>query len=249
MTKLDLHRGRFRTDGRVIVSYPKSGRTWVLFALTENGIDADFTHAGASTNRRELGLPFQGVQPQLADIPLVFLHRNPIDTAVSMFHQVTRRDLRKGSARYYRMFLPLLLRGALPPADIDAFVLHPTHGIEKICRYNRAWLDHLAGRDDCLVLTYEAMRADPAQGFQRILDFFGETGVTGAELAESATFEKMKSAERSGDSAVLSQARTADPHGAKVRKGKVKGYLDELKPETVAACREIAARHGFGDSL
>jgi hypothetical protein len=248
MSKVDLKKAPFRKDGRVIVSYPKSGRTWVRFALTECGIDADFTHAGASTNRREIGLAFRGVAPQLKGIPLVFLHRNPIDTAVSMFHQVTRRDLRKGSGRYYRMFLPLLLKGALPPSDIDSFVLHPTHGIEKICAYNRAWLDYLAKRDDCLVLTYEEMRAHPNEGFQALLDFFGETGATGRQLAEAATFEKMKAAEKNDASGILSRTNRSDPQSAKVRKGKVGGYVDELRPETVAECRRIAAGYGFGES-
>lgn len=244
--KDDLGKGPFRTDRRLIVSYPKAGRTWLRFALTEAGVDATFTHAGASTNRREIGLPFRGIPGSLKNLPLVFLHRDPIDTAVSMFYQVTKRDLRRGTGRWWRMWLPLALRGALPPEDIDAFVLHPMHGIDKLCRYNRAWLDHLAGRTDCLVLTYEEMRRDPAAGFQRMLDFWGETGVTGARLAELSTFERMKAVEaaQSGP-AVLKSAIQGDASSAKVRKGKVRGYLDELRPETIARCRAIAAEHGF----
>jgi hypothetical protein len=75
------------------------------------------THAGASTNRREVGRPYAGIPERARGLPLVFLYRNPIDTAVSMFYQITRRDLPKGSGRWYRMYLPLLLRGALPPQE------------------------------------------------------------------------------------------------------------------------------------
>jgi hypothetical protein len=117
-------------------------------------------------------------------------------------------------------------------------VLHPRLGIEKICRYNRAWLDHLAGRKDCLVLTYEAMRAAPAEGFQSLLDFFGVTGVTGAELAAASDFETMRKAE----AAVRNRP---SEKGVKVRKGKVSGYIDELEPETIAACRRIMQDFGF----
>jgi hypothetical protein len=98
----------------------------------------------------------------------------------------------------------------VPPLDIDAFVLHPLHGIEKICRYNRAWLDHIGTRSDCLVITYEELRKDPSKGFQRVLDFWGDTSVSGAHLADLSSFEKMKLVERqqSGPS-VLKAARCA----------------------------------------
>lgn len=234
----------WRQDGRLLVSYPKSGRTWLRFALDSADIDATLTHAGASTNRREIGKPYRQIPARLRDLPVVFLHRNPLDTAVSMFHQVIERDLRPGTGRWLRMWLPLTLKGALPPRDIDAFVLHPLHGIEKVCAYNRLWLDHLAGRSDCLVLTYEAMRADPAAAYQRLLDHWGETSVTGATLAEASSFERMKAAEHAGRG-IFGNERPAAASAVKVRKGKVAGYLEELRPETVQASAAIARRYGF----
>lgn len=245
--KDDRGRHAWRTDGRLVVSYPKSGRTWLRFALSEGGIDATFTHAGASTNRREIGRPYRAIPKSLLGVPVVFLHRDPIDTAVSMFYQVTRRDLRRYSGRWFRLWLPLKLRGALPPPEIDAFVLDPIYGVAKVCAYNRLWLDHLDGRGDCLVLTYEAMRADSAAGFQRLLDHWRETGSDGEKLAQAASFERMKRVEQSG-TAPLPQLRAAQPgeaEAAKVRKGKVRGYLDELRPETIAQCRKIARSYGF----
>lgn len=236
--KDDLLRSSVRRDGRLIASFPKSGRTWLGFALSQCGIDATFTHAGASTNRREIGQPFSGISAALQDVPLIFLHRNPIDTAVSLYYQISKRDLKPWSLRWLRMLLPLWLKGAIPPRDIDAFVLHPRHGVERVCVYNRTWIDHLAGRSDCLMLTYEAMRSDPAAGFQRILDFFGDASATGAQLAEASRFDRMKAAEQT-------QSRSIDPAGVKVRRGKVNGYVDELRPETVAQCQEIVARYGF----
>lgn len=238
--------GAQRHDGRSIVSYPKSGRTWLRFALEKAGVEATFTHAGTATHRKEIGLQFRGIPSAMLDVPLVFLHRDPIDTAVSMYYQITRRDFRRGTGRWLRLWLPLALRRALPPVDIDDFVLHPIYGVEKLCRFNRAWLDHIAGRHDCLVLTYEEMRRDPAGGFQRLLDFWGERSVTGAQLAALSSFEKMKAAEKADSApAVLRRTVSDDASSAKMRKGKVRGYLDELRPETIAECRAIAAKYGF----
>jgi hypothetical protein len=244
--KDDLLRGPLRRDGRLIVSYPKSGRTWLRFAMSQFAIDMTITHAGASTNRREVGRPYAGIPERARGLPLVFLYRNPIDTAVSMFYQITRRDLPKGSGRWYRMYLPLLLRGALPPQEINSFVRNPLYGVEKVCSFNRAWLDHLAQRTDCLALRYEDMRANPAEGFQKLLDFWGETAATGAELAEASSFDRMKAAERgAAEDAILKPTKQSDPESLKVRRGKVGGYADELSADTIDACKTIAARYGF----
>lgn len=239
-------RGQLRTDGRLLVSYPKSGRTWVRYAMSQHKIDMSVSHVGNGTGWRVIGRPFQGIPPQASTIPMVFLYRDPIDTAVSMFYQVTRRDLQKGTGRWFRMYLPLMLRGALPPQEINTFVLNPIYGIEKVCAFNRAWLDHLQESDDCLVLRYEDMRANPAKGFQKLLDFWGETSATGAQLSEASSFDNMKAAERDAkQDALLSPSKRSDPSSAKVRRGKVGGYVDELTPETIAACKVIAAKFGF----
>ena len=245
-TKDDICRAPARRDGRLCVSYPKSGRTWLRFALWTAGIDATLTHAGASTGWREIGRPYRAIPETLDQVPVVFLHRNPLDTAVSMFHQVHRRDLRRGSARWYRKLLPLALTSGLPPPDPDAFVLHPVYGVENVCRYNRLWLDRLRGDRRSLILTYEALRADPAEGFQRLLDHWGETGATGRDLAHAADMDRMRAAEQQGVAFLrINSARQAEPDSTKVRRGKVRGYAEELRPETIAAARAIAARYGF----
>ena len=238
------------SDAHLIVSYPKSGRTWLRFALTEAGIPARFTHAGAATNRKNLGRPFDTIPDDLAHRPLVFLHRDPIDTAVSMFYQVHHRDFRRGSHRWWRGWLPLALRGRLPPTDIDAFVRHPGYGVPKIAAYNRAWLDHLARRGDGLVLRYEDMRRDPAAQFQRLLDYWNLSDVSGARLAELSSFDRMRAVEISATgNAALRPRNAADPASFKTRKGKVGGYRDELQPDTIRACQAEVARHDLPQAL
>lgn len=247
ITKQKKQRLQVRADGRIIISYPKSGRTWIRYALDQFNINVTFTHAGAATNRQQIGRPTPDIPPDYVELPLVFLYRNPIDTAVSMFYQIHKRDLRRGSGRWFRKFLPLALNGALPPRDIDRFVLHPRYGVPKICEFNQRWLNHLDGRDDCLILKYEDMRENPSSEFQRLISFFGVNYITGFELAEASSFERMKSVEQQGKhSLVLRASNPKDATSAKVRRGKVGGYHDELRPETISLCRQIAQDYGFG---
>lgn len=244
ITRADIGVESFRDDRRLIVSYPKSGRTWVAFALDQCGVDVTLTHAGSSTNWRDLGRPCTAIPPGLHRVPLVFLHRDPLDTAVSMFRQVTRRDLRRHSARWWRMLLPLTLRAGMPPEDVDAFVLHPLYGLERVCAFNRVWLDALARRPDCLVLTYEALRGTPVETFGMLAGFMRLEGVSGAALAEAGAFERMREAEDRRRADQLDEV-SRDDESRKVRRGVVGGYRSDLRPETVAACQATLARYGF----
>ncbi len=230
------------------ISFPKSGRTWVKAVLKRVGAPTRFTHAGHGSRKQELGRPFEAVAAGHADRPTLFLHRNPIDTAVSFFHQVNSKDFAPGTLKYWQRLVPLWLEGRLPPRSIDAFVLHPNYGVEKICRFNRAWLDHLAGRDDSLVVSYEELRADPMAGFGRILSWLGRDASGLAEAVEDKSFENMRAREAARAeeaTSFLKPDRTRDEGAFKARRGKVGGYADELAPGTVARARDIAAAHGF----
>ncbi|MBP6999982.1 sulfotransferase domain-containing protein [Amaricoccus sp.] len=247
----DQREGALLGDARhepIGISFPKSGRTWVKAVLKRAGAPTPFTHAGHGSRKQELGRPFVAIPPDLAARRVLFLHRNPIDTAVSFFHQVNSKDFAPGTLKYWQRLVPLWLEGRLPPRSIDAFVLHPNYGVEKICRFNRAWLDHLATRPDALVVTYESLRADPLPGFGRILDWLGRDASGLAEAIEDKSFENMRAREaaRAGDaSTFLKPDRSRDAGAFKARRGKVGGYADELAPGTVARARDIAAAHGF----
>lgn len=243
--------GERLTDTRqepIGISFPKSGRTWVKAVLKRAGAPVPFTHAGHGSRKQELGRPFEAIAPEFTGRRVLFLHRNPIDTAVSFYHQVNSKDFAPGTLKYWQRLLPLWLEGRLPPRSIDAFVLHPNYGVEKICRFNRAWLDHLATRPDALAVTYEELRADPVAGFGRILAWLGRDASGLAEAVEDKSFENMRAREAARAeeaSAFLKPDRSRDEGAFKARRGKVGGYADELAPATVARARDIAAGYGF----
>jgi hypothetical protein len=199
------------------------------------------------SRKDELGRPFERVPEELRDRPVLLLHRNPLDTAVSFFFQVTRKDFAPGTLKHLQRILPLWAGGRLPPGGIDAFVLHPGYGVEAVCRFNRGWIDHVAGRDDSLIVTYEALRADPRDGFAAVLRFLGRDAGGVDALVEAASFENMRAREEARvpkKSGFLRPDR-ADAETRKVRRGKVEGYVDYLLPETVERARAVAARYGF----
>ena len=136
------------------------------------------------------------------------------------------------------------MRKAVPPRTIDAFVLHPVYGVRNICAYNRMWLDHLSERYDSLIISYEDMHLDAPSCFRRLLDHFDDVTFTGEMLAETASIERMRAAQQTHHTG---EAILRNMVSGKLRKAAVKGYLDELSPETVAQCQQIMAEYGFAD--
>lgn len=215
--------------------------------LTAAGAPLPFTHASQGSRREELGRPFAGVPAEHRDRPVLFLHRNPLDTAVSFFFQVTRRDFAPGTLKWLQRVVPLWLGGRLPPRDVEAFVLHPAYGVEAVCRFNRAWIDHLSGRADSLIVSYETLRAAPVEGLSAVLRFLGREPEGVEAAVERASFERMRERDLATPPKRLKFLRPdlSDPDARKVRRGKVGGYVDYLDPGTMAEARAIAARYGF----
>lgn len=237
--------------GNVLVSYPKSGRTWVRFALTVAEAPVRYNHGGyASRDPDDLGYRFTGVRPAFFGERTAFLHRNPIDTAVSEFHQIHNRIFTPSHPHYDRMRDRLSALDLLPPSDIDAFVLHPVWGCRKVSAFNRAHIDHFFRRHNATIVTYEDLRSDPATQFAALLDFFGVKGYDIDAVVRESSFDNMRRIELSADpdtkkKHALYGVRDNNENSLKVRRGKVHGYLDALSPDTVALARRICSEYGL----
>lgn len=233
----------------VFISYPKSGRTWMRYVFHLLECPVKFTHAGHGTltiNNRG-GKPFSGLKLSVLGKKNIFLYRNPLDTAVSMYFQIHKHDPIKLSARSALSYLWMALTRGLPPKDINSFVLHPVWGVENICRFNRAWLDYFENRPNSLVITYEEARKNFATVVQQLVSFAGIAAGDVEAIVRQSDFEAMKQLEMKGKSRELRLygLRSGDPNTMKVRKGVVGGYLDDLDVKTIEAAREIAARYRF----
>ena len=103
-----------------IVSFPKSGRTWLRVMLDDVGAKAGFTHDGSDHQLRHPLAALQADKSRYKGASILLLVRDPRDTAVSGYFQVTRRLM-------------------LSNAPISEILRDDCHGIRKICHFNLQW--------------------------------------------------------------------------------------------------------------
>ena len=226
---------RFFGGGKAaLISYPKSGRTWVRFMLNSAGIDLVYDHAGAE-NRD--GRRFE----QIATIPkrwrrwrVIFLFRDPRDTAVSSFFQASKRV--KRSRRF--------------SGDLHQFIRDPRYGIEKIARFNLLWMHSAPIFRDFMSLSYEDLHADTEGELSRLVAFATKSGPdpsTIARAVDEGCFDRLRAVEltlgsRKDEQARLGGGEASDPESLKARRGKVMGWTDYFSEEDSSFADSVLAR-------
>lgn len=153
---------------------------------------------------------------------IVLLARDPRDTFVSLYLQLTRRD--PGT------------RQRFADATISELLRDRLFGIGSIVSTMNEWLREFSGRAGFLLLRYESVRADPAPHFIEVLNLL-EQRTADMSIFQSALafadFENMQKLEAAGafDSKILRARDVADRESFKVRRGKVGGYTDYLRED------------------
>ncbi|RWM17295.1 MAG: sulfotransferase domain-containing protein [Mesorhizobium sp.] len=216
------------------ISYPKSGRTWLRVMLDQLVVGLDYTHGGSAFHRRD----FRSVEAFLGKLPLLFLHRNPIDTTISGYFHVTKREAWRG-----------LFQG-----DLLSYVRDPRFGIERTLRFNAMWLAAISERDDVLITRYETLHSDARSELRRIAKWLNvepdEEKITKA--IDAGRFDSMRSKESSGQSDEcyghrLRPVDRTDSDSFKVRRGIVGGYKDYLTENEISYCKNIMERYGISE--
>jgi hypothetical protein len=216
-----------------VVSFPKSGRTWLRVMLDELKLDAKYTHDGSGHSRTGHVEELEPASEAFAGKTIVFLYRDPRDTVVSGYFQTAKR-----------------LGGY--DGTISDFVRDPRHGVEKIIRFNMEWLARGAELGRFHAVTYEDLKADTPGALATIVGFVGAERLPAeiATVVDEASFEKMQARERSGELAerygrILAPADSNDPQSFKVREGIVGGFRKHLGEDEVAFCDGVIARLGY----
>ena len=244
-----------RRADAVIISFPKSGRTFVRTMLSRLfqrrfGIDERrllefpmllkappnvlrllFTHAGdAMRAAEEIHLDPSEYQ----HCRVVLLARHPGDVAVSRYHHLKHRSRDRARRR-------------LAEQPLDSFVWSEQGGIPAIVRFMNQWAELARERQDVGIVRYEDFLSDPRKALRKLIDIIG-LEASDADIEDAAEFgslSNMKQREREGyfQSSRLQAARKGDDASYKVRSGSSGGYRKRLAPENAAKVDAFVADH------
>jgi Sulfotransferase domain len=249
----------------ILISIPKSGRTWVrtflnaYFAykngrqfsldLTDRG-DAGVPRIIYSHDRFEHRTKGKGwdrlrgkyliPRRALRRNPIVVLTRDPRDAFVSYFIQLTRRN-------------PATAK-EIKEMSIDALLRHPRFGIAVMVEVMNHWITEFGDRSNFAIVRYEDLRAEPARMFHELLRAIGEKEIDDAAFGPAmdfSDFRNMQKLEAAGEfgSKILQPRDREDTESFKVRQGKVGGFREYLSAESQSyaeqVCVELNPRLGY----
>lgn len=249
-----LEARRLRHADAAVVSFGKSGRTWLRVMLSHfykvrHGLDGEMLIEFDNMHRRDRGIPrllfthdnylgdHTGNGRSKTDYDarrVVLLVRDPADTAVSQYHQWKYR------MRPHKKLLNDYPREGEDP-DLFEFVMDERGGIPRIVRFMNDWAAALPRMERSLLVRYEDLRSDTATELDRLLCFLGTPGDAKAvqDAVDYASFERMRARESAGTGMADSGSRLTatdrnNPDSFKTRRARVGGYRDDFTSEQAA---------------
>ena len=259
---------RLRRADCVVVSFGKSGRTWLRVLLSRffqlrYGLRKSAFIGFDNLHRRDARIPriffthdnylrdYTGNLDNRADFydrRTVLLVRHPADVAVSQYFQwkFRMRPHKKGLNKYPE-------HGA--EVSVYDFVSDEEAGLPKVIEFMNAWARELPRVRERLVVRYEDLRADTGGELGRVLRFMGQEP-TAAELQDCVAFASVENMRQLEEKRTFwlagSRMRPKDkdnPNSYKVRRAKVGGYRDYFDDAQAAALERVIEERllpGFG---
>lgn len=246
--------GVIRPTRAYVVSYPKSGRTWLRaligkylvesYGLPEISVldtelltrKAGLWRTTMSHDGSEMVSPnrYTDLDPnksKFAGSRVLLLGRDIRDTLVSAFFQASRRV-------------------GVFEGTMSEFIRSERFGVLKILTFYDHWLASRQVPEAFLFLRYESLHDDPEAALTRTLTFLGEHRVNHRAVASAVqfcVFENLQRAETENRfrSEILRPANDDDPESYKVRRGIVGGYTDYLSEADVTYIDGQIARTKF----
>jgi hypothetical protein len=220
--------GKKKLDGILILSFPKSGRTWLRTLIgkyyeLEFGIEFSIELDKIEKNKGyQKFFFFHELNEYYFSKPKknIFLIRDPKDVVVSYFHQITKREKKA-----------IVIKKPIYSKNIANFIKDFDFGIPYITYYlNKLNVEIKKNRG--MVLTYEALHKNTYEEVEKMFNFCNiRINKKNLKLAiEFSKFENMKKLEKNNSfkSKRFSTYKFEDNNFFKVRKGKIAGYTEEL---------------------
>jgi len=249
----------------ILVSYPKSGRTWLRMMLAkilkDTGVDTDKNEMILCTHKNYNDI----VKDYGKDKKIIFLIRDPGDVVVSQFREleIAKPWQLSKAPSISRFIRGIFIRegsvgtGGMPRSKDGV----RRAGINALVDYMNEWFSDLRNVNESKIITYEEMKEDAFSVLKEVIEFIGyECGDKDIKNAvEYASFPNMRKIEE--DSINENNAGTEDfirklkkhekrdnknllrkykgnfgkeKQVSRVRRGEVRGYLDELSEKDIA---------------
>ena len=246
---------RLRDADVALVSFPKSGRTFVRVMLArlydrQFGIDERealkfqtlrhapqpmprilFTHNGDAMRRpQQIGIDRKAFRGR----KIVLLARHPGDVAVSRHFHLKHRSHDPARQR-------------LADQPLEDFVWTDHGGVPSIVRFLNQWTQLARERPNILILRYEDFLSSPEATLRGLAEFIGlgSDDVAIKDAVDFARFDNLKEKEREGyfSSGRLGAGRAGDENSYKVRAGKSGGFRVQLSEGGRARVESYVREH------
>jgi hypothetical protein len=267
----DLELAKAYKASFLIIGHPKSGNTWLkvmisrLYQLRYDLPESKLINTDefarkipeiprlAATNgcysyEGEVGklLCSGAADNALRHKPVMFLARNPIDIAVSWYHQFTKRQSRAKQELINHSIEHPVDRRTVGMWD---FVRHSDIGLPFLIDYQNTWARNIADLDQGLLVKYEELRAEPVPTLHKIVQHMGENFSEEEirQAVEWSSFDNLQKLETSGtfSQGGMKLVNANDPSSFKVRRGKVGGYREDFAPKQVAELEALVRENIF----
>jgi len=243
-----------RGGDAIVVSIPKSGRTWLRTFLSayfcaryEYPFSLDMTkyndpriprviYSHDLFEHRTKGRWWDRARGkflipanELRRTQIILLIRDPRDAFVSHYVQLTRPTADASDE--------------VKTKTAGEMLRDPFLGIGQIVRTMNDWLAEFGDRPNVTLVRYEDLRSRPAEQFGRVLTAIGEQQVSQEHLDAAlrfSEFSNMKKLEAAGafDSKILQPRDMNDPESFNVRRGRIGGYADYLGASDIEYANE-----------
>lgn len=251
-----VERSRYRMSEFVIVSFPKSGRTWLRCMIGSYLLRVYDLH-----DVEPASIEFMHEHNKM--IPRLYLthdnnqHRRAPDEVFFNYNQykgkkiiLLQRDPRDVivSLYYHHRYRSKIFHGTL-----SEFIRKKTGGFETLLRFQSVWEDNLDKLEGYCLIKYEDMRRNPSDSLEKVLLFMGIQNPSRLLIEESVTqssFESMKKAESSQKFKhhSLAAEKGRGSNAAKVRKGKVGGFIEELNESDLIWVNDLMEKYSLSNN-